>query len=53
MKRATIYDIYANPIALESVLIDIRKNNVDLILVGGDVVPGPMAKKILIPVTPC
>lgn len=47
MKIAAIYDIHANPIALKAVLIDIEKINVDLIIVGGDVVSGPMAKETL------
>lgn len=47
MKIAAIYDIHANPIALRAVLSDIEKNDVDLIIVGGDVVAGPMPKETL------
>jgi putative phosphoesterase len=39
---AAIYDIHANLPALESVLEEIRQTKVDQIVVGGDVVPGPM-----------
>ena len=47
MKIAAIYDIHANPIALKAVLNDIESINVDLIVVGGDVVSGPMPKETL------
>ena len=47
MKIAAIYDIHANPIALKAVLTDIETNNIDLIIVGGDVVSGPMPKETL------
>lgn len=42
MRIAAIYDIHGNLPALEAVLRDIRRESVDLVLVGGDVVPGPM-----------
>lgn len=42
MRVAAIYDIHGNLPALEAVLDEIRKAGVDRILVGGDVVPGPM-----------
>lgn len=42
MRVAAIYDIHANLPALEAVLEDIRQVTVDLIVVGGDVFPGPM-----------
>lgn len=47
MKIAAIYDIHANPVALKAVLNDIEKIKVDLIIVGGDVVSGPMANETL------
>ncbi|MCQ0112526.1 metallophosphoesterase family protein [Zhouia amylolytica] len=47
MKIAAIYDIHANPYALEAVLEEIKKCNVDLIIVGGDVVAGPMPNETL------
>ena len=42
MRVAALYDIHANLPALEAVLDDVRAADVDLIVVGGDVVPGPM-----------
>ncbi len=42
MRIAAIYDIHANLPALEAVLQEIRQENVDLVVVGGDVVPGPL-----------
>jgi len=42
MRIAALYDIHANLPALEAVLDDVRRVGVDQIVVGGDVVPGPM-----------
>jgi putative phosphoesterase len=42
MRVAALYDIHANLPALEAVLADVHQNAVDLIVVGGDVLPGPM-----------
>src|SRR5207237_10663319 len=42
MRVAGIYDIHGNLPALDAVLHDIRQADVDFIVVGGDVVPGPM-----------
>jgi predicted phosphodiesterase len=42
MRVAAIYDIHGNLPALEAVLQEIRQAEVDQIVVGGDVVPGPM-----------
>jgi predicted phosphodiesterase len=42
MRVAAIYDIHGNLPALEAVLEDIRQAGVDRIVVGGDIVPGPM-----------
>ena len=42
MRVAAIYDIHANLPALDAVLHDIRQAKVDRIVVGGDVLPGPM-----------
>ena len=47
MRIAAIYDIHANLPALEAVLPDIRQAEVDQIVVGGDVVPGPMPRQTL------
>lgn len=44
---AAIYDIHGNLPALESVLAEIDLLGVDRILVGGDVVPGPMPLQTL------
>ena len=42
MRVAALYDIHGNLPALEAVLQDIRQADVDQIVVGGDVIPGPM-----------
>jgi predicted phosphodiesterase len=42
MRVAALYDIHANLPALEAVLQEIEQIGVDRILIGGDVVPGPM-----------
>ncbi len=47
MRVAAIYDIHGNLPALEAVLQEIRTAGVDLIVVGGDVVPGPMPVETL------
>lgn len=47
MRVAAIYDIHANLPALEAVLEEIRGEDVDLIAVGGDVVPGPMPRETM------
>jgi len=47
MRVAAIYDIHGNLPALEAVLEDIRQAEVDQLVVGGDVVPGPMAREAL------
>lgn len=44
---AALYDIHGNMPALEAVLDEVRALDVDLVLVGGDVVPGPMPKQCL------
>jgi len=44
---AAIYDIHGNLPALEAVLEEIQESGVDQILVGGDVVPGPMPRATL------
>src|SRR5207249_10284152 len=44
---AALYDIHGNLPALEAVLQDIRQANVGQIVVGGDVVPGPMPRETL------
>ena len=47
MRIAGLYDIHGNLPALDAVLQDIRQANVDQIVVGGDVVPGPMSCETL------
>jgi putative phosphoesterase len=42
MRVAALYDIHGNLPALEAVLDDVRRIGVDRIVVGGDVLPGPM-----------
>ncbi len=45
MRVAAIYDIHGNLPALEAVLQEIRHEGVDRVLVGGDIVPGPMPQE--------
>ncbi len=45
MKVAALYDIHANLPALEAVLREIRQIDVSLIVIGGDVLPGPMPRE--------
>ncbi len=47
MRIAAIYDIHGNLPALEAVLNAIRDSGADQIVVGGDVVPGPMPRETL------
>src|SRR5438067_2658691 len=47
MRTPAIYDIHGNLPALEAVLHDIHNAHVDQVIVGGDVVPGPMPRESL------
>ncbi|MBI3168902.1 MAG: metallophosphoesterase family protein [Chloroflexi bacterium] len=47
MRIAAIYDIHGNLPALEAVLREIKESKADLIVVGGDVVAGPMPVETL------
>ena len=47
MKVAALYDIHGNLPALDAVLREVREGGVDQIVVGGDVVLGPMPKECL------
>jgi predicted phosphodiesterase len=47
MRLAAIYDIHGNLPALEAVLREIRELKVDQLVVGGDIVPGPMPRETL------
>jgi putative phosphoesterase len=47
MRIAALYDIHGNLPALEAVLQDVRAADADRIVVGGDVVCGPMTRGVL------
>jgi predicted phosphodiesterase len=47
MRVAALYDIHANLPALEAVLAEARRQSPDLVLIGGDVLPGPMPVETL------
>jgi len=47
MKIAAIYDIHGNLPALDAVLKELEEINPDVIVVGGDIVSGPMPKQTL------
>jgi putative phosphoesterase len=47
MRVAAIYDIHGNLPALEAVVEEIRQLGVDRVVVGGDVLPGPMPVETL------
>jgi putative phosphoesterase len=47
MRVAALYDIHGNLPALEAVVEEIRRAEVDQVVVGGDVVPGPMPRETL------
>jgi putative phosphoesterase len=47
MPIAAIYDIHGNLPALEAVLAEIDDSGADEIVVGGDVIPGPMPRETL------
>src|SRR5437879_2888112 len=47
MRVAALYDIHGNLPALEAVLHEVREAGVDQIVIGGDVVPGPMVRESL------
>jgi predicted phosphodiesterase len=47
MRVAALYDIHGNLPALEAVLNELREAAVDQVVVGGDVVVGPMARETL------
>lgn len=47
MQVAAIYDIHGNLPALDAVLEEIRNAEVNQIVVGGDVVPGPLPRETL------
>ncbi len=47
MRVAALYDIHGNTPALEAVLADVSESGADLVVVGGDVVEGPMPVETL------
>jgi predicted phosphodiesterase len=47
MRVAALYDIHGNLPALEAVLDDVRRARVDHVVIGGDVVPGPMPRETM------
>src|SRR5438132_1567260 len=47
MRVAALYDIHGNLPALEAVLDEIGRSDVDRVVVGGDVVCGPMTRETL------
>jgi predicted phosphodiesterase len=47
MKVMALYDIHGNIDALEAVLADPRAADPDVVVIGGDVVPGPFARATL------
>jgi len=47
MRVAALYDIHGNLPALEAVLTEVRQAEVDEIVIGGDVVPGPLSRETL------
>jgi putative phosphoesterase len=47
MRVAALYDIHANLPALDAVLDEVRQADVDQVVIGGDVFPGPMPSETL------
>jgi predicted phosphodiesterase len=47
MRVAAVYDIHGNLPALEAVLLDIRQAQVEMVVMGGDMVPGPFVRESL------
>jgi len=47
MRVAALYDIHGNLPALEAVLEEVRDAGVDRVVVGGDVLPGPMPRETI------
>src|SRR5919106_2800118 len=47
MRVAALYDIHGNLPALDAVLHEVRQADVDSIVVGGDIVPGPMPRETI------
>ena len=43
---AALYDIHANLPALEAVLEEVRRSEIDCLVIGGDVFPGPCLARV-------
>jgi predicted phosphodiesterase len=46
-RAAALYDVHGNLPALEAVLADVRRAGAELVVVGGDGVPGPMPREAM------
>jgi len=53
MRVAALYDIHGNLDALDAVLAEVREARADLIVVGGDIYPGPLAGEALARLLDC
>jgi diadenosine tetraphosphatase ApaH/serine/threonine PP2A family protein phosphatase len=47
VRTAALYDIHGNLPALEAVIAEARRKKIDQIVIGGDVLPGPMPRETL------
>src|SRR5512147_299949 len=47
VRVAALYDIHGNLDALEAVLGELRRNGAGLVVIGGDIFPGPLATEAL------
>jgi hypothetical protein len=47
MRVVALYDIHGNRPALDAVLADVEREGVDRIVIGGDIVPGPLPVETL------
>src|SRR5690242_17375342 len=47
MRVAALYDIHGNLPALQAVLDDVHHAAVDQLVIGGDVIPGPLPRETL------
>jgi putative phosphoesterase len=47
VRVAALYDIHGNLPALDAVLDDVQRAHVDRVVIGGDVLPGPMPRETL------
>lgn len=47
MRIAALYDVHGNLPALEAVIAEVRAETVDRVVIGGDVLPGPMPRETM------